>query len=117
MAQILQALNREWSGIADSPAARSAVMRWSAPAANLDDVIALGHRPEEGPEVRRALAVLALTDRLAARTLLQELLGGLCNLARRIGRDADAVDDVVSLAWERIRTCYSDFEAFTSDLI
>jgi hypothetical protein len=110
MARILQALNNEWSAIADSPAARRALMRWSsahpvfASAADLDDVIALGYRPDEGPEVRRALAAFAPTDELAARTLLQELLGGLCNLARRIGRDADAVDDVVSLAWERIRT-------------
>jgi hypothetical protein len=54
--------------------------------------------------VRRALAVLAPSDELAARTLLQALLGGLCNLARRIGRDTDALDVVVSLAWERIRT-------------
>lgn len=110
MAQILRSLNEEWSVIADSPGARRALMRWSAAhpvlvsAANLDDVIELGYRPDEGPEVRRALALLAPTDRLAARTLLQELLGGLCNLARRIARDSDAVDDVVSLAWERIRT-------------
>ena len=41
---------------------------------------------------------------LAARTLLQALLGGLANLARHIGRDADAIDEMVSLAWERIRT-------------
>jgi hypothetical protein len=54
--------------------------------------------------VRRALAALAPSDQLAARTLLQALLGGLCNLARCVGRDANAVDDVVSLAYERIRT-------------
>ncbi len=110
MAQILQSLNQEWSTIADSPAARRALMRWSAvepvllPAADLNDVIDLGYRPDVGPEIRRALATLAPTDELAARTLLQELLGGLVNLAHRVGRDADAVDDVVRLAWERIRT-------------
>ncbi len=110
MALILQSLNQEWSTIVDSPAARRALMRWSsahpvlAPADGLDDVIALGYEPEEGPEVRRILAALAPTDELAARTLLQALLGGLCNLAQRIGRDRDAIDDVVSLAWERIRT-------------
>lgn len=110
MAQILQSLNKEWSTIADSPAARRALMRWRAvhpvllPAADLDDVIDLGYRPDIGPEVRRALATLAPTDHLAARTLLQEFLGGLVNLAHRVGRDADAVDDVVRLAWERIRT-------------
>lgn len=110
MAQILQSLNQEWSAIADSPAARRALLRWSAahpvlvPAANLDDVIALGHQPEAGPEIRRVLAVLAPSEFLAARTLLQELLGGLCVLAWRVGRDDDAVDDIVGLAWERIRT-------------
>lgn len=110
MAQILQSLNQEWSAIADSPDARRALNRWSAahpvflPAADLDQVIALGYQLEAGPEVRRALATLAPTDRLAARTLLQELLGGLVNLAQRVGRDADAVDDFVRLAWERIRT-------------
>ena len=110
MTQILQSLNQEWSTIADSPAARRALMRWSAvhpvllPAADLNGVIDLGYRPDVGPEVRRALATLAPTDHLAARTLLQELLGGLVNLAHRVGRDADAVDDVVRLAWERIST-------------
>ena len=110
MAQILQSLNQEWSAIADSPAARRALIRWSTahpvflPAADLDQVIALGYQLEAGPEVRRALATLAPTDRLAARTLLQALLGGLVNLAQRVGRDADAVDDFVRLAWERIRT-------------
>ncbi|MGQ0823794.1 MAG: hypothetical protein ACT4OX_01980 [Actinomycetota bacterium] len=110
MARILQSLNEEWSAIADSPAARRALMRWSAahpvlaPAANLNDVLALGYCADDGPEVRRSLAVLSPTDRLAARTLLQGLLGGLCNLARRIGRDPDAIDVLVSLAWERIRT-------------
>lgn len=110
MAQILCSLNQEWSTIADSPAARRALTRWSAlhpvlaPATTLDDVLALGHQVAEGADVRRALAALAPDDELAARTLLQALLGGLCNLARRIGRDADALDDVIALAWERIRT-------------
>lgn len=110
MAQILQSLNQEWPTIAGSPAARRALMRWSAmhpvllPASDLDEVIDLGYRPDIGPGVRRALAILAPSDDLAARTLLQALLGGLVNLARRIGRDDEAVDDIVSLAWERIRT-------------
>jgi DNA-directed RNA polymerase specialized sigma24 family protein len=75
-----------------------------ASAHDLHDVITLGYQPADGPEIRIALATLAPGDDLAARTLLQVLLGGLVNLARRIGRDADALDDVVSLAWERIRT-------------
>ena len=74
MSQVLQALNKEWSTITDSPTARRALMRWSAaypvfvPAANLDDVIALGYRPDVGPDIRRALAALAPTGELAART-------------------------------------------------
>jgi hypothetical protein len=110
MASLLDSLNSEWSATADSPTARRALMRWSAThsvflsASNLNDVITLGHRPDMGPEVRRALAALAPVDPLAARTLLQALLGGLVNLARRVGRDGDALDEIVSLAWERIRT-------------
>ena len=110
MAEILRSLNREWSAIAGSPSARRALMRWSAThpvltsAADLDDVIDLGFNPDDGPAVRRALAALAPADHLAARTLLQGLLGGLCNLAHRVGRDDDAIDDIVRLAWERIRT-------------
>ena len=110
MAEILRSLNREWSAIADSPSARRALVRWSSTfpvltsAPDLDGVIVLGFDPDDGPEVRRALAALAPTDDLAARTLLQGLLGGLCNLAHRVGRDDDAVDDIIRLAWERIRT-------------
>lgn len=110
MTQILRSLNEEWSALADSSSARRALMRWKATypvlmaASDLDAVIALGFDPDDGPEVRRALAAQAPTDQVAARTLLQELLGGLCNLAHRVGRDDDAVDDVIRLAWERIRT-------------
>jgi hypothetical protein len=110
MAQVLHSLNDEWATIADSPMARRALMRWSdvhpvlLPAGNLAEVIELGYRPDIGPEIRRALALMAPEDHLAARTLLQELLGGLVNLAHRVGRDDDAVDDVIGLAWERICT-------------
>jgi hypothetical protein len=110
MAQTLESLNQEWAEIVRSTGARRALMRWSAAhpvlltATDLDGVLELGYRVDVGPEVRRALAAMATTDQLAARTLFQELLGGLVNLARRIGRDADAVEDVLALAWERIRT-------------
>lgn len=110
MAQILQSLNEEWSTLASSPSAKRALVRWSTTypllgsVGDLDGVISLGRDIDNGPEVRRALAALAPVDEVAARTLLQEMLGGLCNLARRVGRDSEALDDVVRLAWERIRT-------------
>jgi len=110
MASILRPLNEEWSALDRTPAARRAVMCWSvthrvfAPAEHVGDLLVLGHCPQRGPALRRALAALAPTDDLAGRTLLQALLGGLTNLARSIGRDADAIDEMVSLAWERIRT-------------
>jgi hypothetical protein len=110
LTSILKALNQEWAATADSPAARHALRRWSirhpvfTPFESLDAVLMRGYDPEDGPRLRRSLALLAPDDPLAARTLLQAMLGGLCNLARRIGRDAEAVDDVIGLAWERIRT-------------
>lgn len=114
MTQIRQSLQDEWSTLASSPSARRALMRWSAAhpvflsVPDLHGVITLGYDPATGSQVRRALASLAPTDRVAARTLLQELIGGLCNLARRVGRDEEALDDIIRLAWERIRTYPSD---------
>lgn len=103
-------LNDEWSAMATGRSGRRAVRRWALDhpvlesADTLGDVLDLGRGCDVGPEVRRALVALAATDDLAARTLLQGLLGGLCNMARAIGRDRDALDEIVSLAWERIRT-------------
>lgn len=110
MAPILQALNDEWARVAHSMRSRRTVRRWAACYPILDDavdlasVLELGHDPDLGPHVRRALVELAVVDDLAGRTLLQGLLGGLCNLARSVGRDEHAMDDIVRLAWERIRT-------------
>jgi hypothetical protein len=110
MASILNALNCEWSTLATSPDARQALMRWTAihpvlgEASDLHGVLALGYYADTGPEVRRILARLATRDEFAARTLLQALLGGLANLAQRIGYDDDALDELIAMAWERIRT-------------
>lgn len=110
MSHILQALNDEWSTLAPSPRGHRAVRRWTTidpvflGAIDLHDVLRLGFDPDAGPSMRRTLAGLAPNDDTAARTLLQAFLGGLCNLARQVGRDADATDEVISLAWERIRT-------------
>lgn len=110
VAHILRALNHEWSALTDSPEARRALMRWSvrnpvlAEARTLDDVLAINRSLDRGPELRRFLAHYAPSDDLAARVLLQVMLGGLCNLSRNVGRDGDALSEIVALAWERIRT-------------
>lgn len=111
MAQILQSLNQEWSVVADSPTARRALMRWAsrsdvfAGSRQLDEIVDVCSRGGRGREVLRALAERAAEDDLAARTLLQALLPGIACLAKRIGNDdPDGLDEMVSLAWERIRT-------------
>lgn len=107
----LAGLDAEWSRLSDSPDARTAVWRWGLthPAlrgvGNLDDVLARRRDPAEAPAVLAALAALAPTDRLAARTLLQALVPGLLRLAATAGYDDPlAMAEMLSLAWERIRT-------------
>ena len=111
MAWIVQSLNEEWAAVASSPAARRALMRWAtanpalAPVRNVDELVDTRSRVEWGQAAHRVLAGAAPTDYIAARTLLQALLGGLVCLSRRIGRnDPDAVGELISLAWNRIRT-------------
>lgn len=110
MTRIVDRLNNEWSTLATSREARCALARWRndfpvfMDARDLNDVIVLGYEPDMGSKIRRALAGFATNDDLAARTLLQALLGGLVELTRSIGRDDEALGDIVGLAWERIRT-------------
>lgn len=111
MAQILQSLNREWAMIADSPTARRALMRWAskhpvfARTSRVDEIVDTRAQPEWGRDALRALAERSADDELAARTLLQALLPGVVCLARRVANDdPDGLDDLISLAWERIRT-------------
>lgn len=111
MAQILQSLNQEWSVVAGSPAARRALMRWAsrsdvfAGRRQLDEIVDVCSSGERGREALRALAERAADDDLAARTLLQALLPGIACLAKQIGNDdPDGLDEMISLAWERIRT-------------
>ena len=112
MTRTLQALDQEWAELADSPGARAALDRWALaePAlaevtGGLEGILAHQRRPAVFTGMLAALARLAPTDRLAARTILQALLPGLVGVARRSGTaDVDAIEEVVSLAWERIRT-------------
>jgi class 3 adenylate cyclase len=73
--------------------------------ADLDELLERRRDDQAAPAVLRALAVLAPADDLAARTLLQALLPGLVRLAGMVGYgDPAAIEEMVSLAWERIRT-------------
>lgn len=111
MAWIVQSLNEEWATVASSPAARRALMRWAsrnpalATAHSVDDFVDTRGRPRWGDQALRVLAAEAPDDEIAARTLLQALLGGLVRLASQVAHDdPDAVGEVVSMAWNRIRT-------------
>lgn len=111
MTQVLQELDREWSELAPSPPARRALMRWAATypvlAAyhDLDEVLAVRRdRTRSGPMLA-ALAALAPDDDIAARTLLQAMLPGIIRLSTRTGHDDPAaIDEMIALGWERIRT-------------
>ena len=111
MEQILQALDAQWPQVATSPEARRALIRW----ANHNEIFSSMHDLEDVRQSRRdaaiaqeaqlVLARLAPTDELAARTILQIVLPGLVQIVARVGHDdPDAPDEVVAIAWERIRT-------------
>ena len=111
MARIAQDLDREWDRIATGPPARRTVIRWAnthkalAGLVDLNDVLAARRDAGRADPVLRALVTMAADDDLAARTLLQALLPGLVHLARTTGNDDhNAVEELISIAWERIRT-------------
>ena len=111
MSHVLTSLESEWRRVARCSAGRRALLRWGAAhpvlwgAGDLGDLLERRRTSSDAPTILAALAVLAPTDELAARTLLQALLPGLVYLARTAGYDdPEAIDEIVSLAWERIRT-------------
>ena len=111
MASMLEELDREWSELATSPRARRALIRWSnshhalVGQRDLLEVLTARREPGRALAVLAALAALAPTDELAARTLLQALVPGLVCLSSSSGNDDPAaIEELVSLAWERIRT-------------
>ncbi len=104
-------LDREWQRLATSDEGRAALARWQEhehDLRGLDGLQALLERrldPVAGPAVLVALARLAPDDLTAARTLLQALMPGLMRLAVTIAvDDRAAFEELVALAWERIRT-------------
>ena len=111
MEPILQVLDAQWLEVARSPEARRTLIRWANDNAalagmhDLNDVLLSRRDPSVSGEVLSILARLAPTDGLATRTLLQMLLPGLVRLVGTIGHgDPEAQDEIVALAWERIRT-------------
>jgi len=111
MSPFLHDLDREWATIARSPATRRRFMRWVATHPELaglhsvDDLLEARRDPERAPVLLSILAALSPTDDLAARTLLQAVVPGIVRLATRTAKDdPHAIEELVSLAWERIRT-------------
>lgn len=118
-------LQREWEVLAHRPAVlrRAAAWQLGVPFRSLDDLaVAAGlrrsfrQRPTEpllgtGPSpeaVLHHLVALARHDDLAARVVLQRLLPGLVATARRWARrpegGATALEEVVTAAWQVVRT-------------
>ena len=111
MSPFLYDLDRDWERVASSPASQRRFIRWVATHPELDGLTTLGELldarrdPERAPALLSVLAALAPTDELAARTLLQAVVPGIvCFAARAAKDDPQAVEEMVSLAWERIRT-------------
>ena len=111
MNRTLAALDREWVELDRSAASVDALTRWGeaepalAGLATLAAVLQARTDPAAAPAVLGALSRLAVDDPLAARTLLQVLVPGLVRMASTsCADDPLALDELVSLAWERIRT-------------
>lgn len=107
----LARLDAEWRDLADSTQSTEALAQWQRhdPAlgdgGGLDDLLARRRDSAVAPAILAGLARLAPTEPLAARVLLQALIPGLVRLAATACYDDPAaLDELVSLAWERIRT-------------
>ena len=111
MNRTLAALDREWSELDRSPEGAEALARWARSEPALEGLPSLAAVLEErldpaaAPPILAALARLAPGDSLAARCLLQALVPGLVRMASTsCSDDPAALDELVSLAWERIRS-------------
>jgi hypothetical protein len=107
----LARLDGEWRDLATSEQSRATLADWQRvePAlgegGDLADVLERRRNHLAAPAILAALARLAPSEPLAARVLLQALVPGLVRLAATAGYDDPAaLDEMVSLAWERIRT-------------
>lgn len=116
MMRTTEALDQDWrANFEHSVAGARSVRSWASTRPALRGLVDLGavldarRDPARSAAVLAALARLAPTDATAARTLLQALLPGLVDLAlRQFRSETDAFEELVSLAWERIRTYPSE---------
>jgi DNA-directed RNA polymerase specialized sigma24 family protein len=108
-------LEREWPQLEGSHGANRALKKWGsedgdlAPFSSVEDLMAPAGSPRHraGDAALAALVRRAASDDLAARVLLQLLLPGLKDLARRyrwMGEPEEVAAVVVVAAYERIRT-------------
>lgn len=112
MNRTLTELDREWRELCRSASSRLALHRWAYAEPALAGILTLEavlverkDDAEAAPAILAALARLAASDDLAARTLLQALMPGLVKMAATsCSDDPAALDELVSLAWVRIRT-------------
>lgn len=113
--ELFAALDREWQTVCSSRLADRGRSRWTDDAlcgyADLSELIATlrrsRHDPETADAILAALARRAPSDELAARTLLQALLPGLFNVAKRLGHgrvDEELEAEVLAESVARIRT-------------
>lgn len=112
---LFAALDREWQTICSSRRPDHGSSPWTDDAlggfCDLADLIATLRRSRRDPAradaILAALARRAPADELAARTLLQAVLPGLFNVAKRLGHgrvDDDLEAEVLAEAVARIRT-------------
>jgi hypothetical protein len=111
MAAMSRMLDEDWARLASSQEGARALEAWRqrwpvfATCRHLGEVLVRRADPVTAQEVLRPLALMAPSDAVAARTLLQALLPGLLGLVGSAGRDDPAaLEELVGLAWERIRT-------------
>jgi hypothetical protein len=113
--QLFRALDAEWEVLVKSAAARAATARWAGdavlgPQPDLTGIVAVlragGSDPAGADRLLGALAARAPADDVALRVMLQALLPGLANVAKRLGRgvvDETLEADVIVEGVERIR--------------
>jgi hypothetical protein len=113
--ELFRALDAEWEVLVRSAAARAATTRWAGdpvlgPQPDLSGIVAVlragGADPAGADQLLGALAARASADDVALRVMLQALLPGLANVAKRLGRgvvDETLEADVIVEAVERIR--------------